>query len=103
MSKPDYAFRVEIVACCPKHEDMLAFHRLTLPGYEHEGSHVRPGQRRQVRHAGADGPQWRLMYLKCAHCRYFAQVSRRRLETELAAMWAPYATEIVSVVWDSDR
>jgi len=96
-----WSYRVEAVVCCPRHGDMLAFHRLTLPGFEHEGVSYDRGSVGKSATLTPDGPGWRRVYVGCTHCRYRVPISRRRLEAELAAMWAPYATRREAKVWDS--
>lgn len=98
-----WAYRVEIILCCPRHGDMLAFHRLTLPGYEHEPVMYDRGMLGKSATLAVVGQDWAWMEVGCTHCRYHVQVNRQRLEAAIAALWAPLATRRDSRVWDSPR
>jgi hypothetical protein len=102
----DYSFRVEITVCCARGHALLAFHRLTLPGREHEGvSYDEASLGKGATVTGEPPDDWRKIYLTCGHCGgRTTEVSRSRLEDMLAAMWAPYATGPQvrkRVIWDS--
>ena len=80
---------------------MLPFHRSTLPEREHEGvMYDRDRLGRSVTLTGT-GQDWCQMHLQCRRCPYSVQVSRERIESRLAAMWAPYAKRQERVVWDA--
>jgi hypothetical protein len=95
-----FSFRVEITVCCPRGHKLLPFYRSTLPDREHEGvMYDRDRLGRGVTLTGT-GPEWDQIRLRCGQCPADVRVSRERLETRLAAMWAPNAKHRERVTWD---
>jgi len=98
-----WTFRVELTVPCPRGHALMAFHRLTLPGYEHEGVMFDGGRVGKSVIMTADGDDWAKIRLHCMRCPASVEVRRDRLEAELAAMWAPLATRRERKVWDAPR